>query len=214
MKSRIMRYSLDGKEMLFFGTIKGLVNERKVLRGLVEEFQPDIFLLGISPEQMDGLRSYLSEPFEIYPDDYEVIYAIKLEEFGEVGLPVPTYLEAFAISREKNIVMLPLDIPEKEYSDMFVKKVEFYHILWSNFRKKKLYRKKFEARTAEEFVMEWDREVNNLKPFREIERERERYMAQRIRDAVKNRKERKFLVIVELERLHGILKDLNLLHIR
>ncbi len=209
---RILRYEFKGKNLLFFGTIKGLVKERALLRKLTAEFEPELLLLGISPEELEGLRSYLAKPFDIYPDEYEVIYGLKLEKFGEVGLPVPTYLEAFALSKERNIEMLPLDMPEKKYSDLYLKKVEFYHILLSNMRKKRLAKKKFNVKTPEEFVMMWDAEVNKLAPFREIEREREKYMAKRIRDIVAQREERKILVIVELERLYGVLRDLNLLH--
>ncbi len=212
MSRRVFRHELNGKNILFFGTIKGLVDERKLLRELVDEFSPRLLLLGISPEELSGLRSYLQKPFDIQPDDYEVIYGLNLEKFGEVGLPVPTYLEAFAISKERNIEMLPLDMPDEVYSNLYLKKVEFYHLLLLNLRKKRVAKKKFQANTPEEFVLQWDREMTRLRPFREIEMERERYMAKRIEALTKERKEEKMLAVIEFERLHGVLDNLNLLH--
>ncbi len=212
MISRIRKFEMNGKKLLFVGIIKGLVSERDLLRTVVEEFEPELLLIGISPEELKGMKEYLKKPFEIHPDDYEVIYALKLEKFGEVGMPVPAYLEAFAISRKNGIEIVPLDIPEEEYSDLYLRKVEFYHIFLANRRKKKIAKKEFQAKNPEDFVLLWDREVNKITPFREIEEEREKYMGRRIREILQTRKERRLLVILELERLQGVLSSLNLLH--
>ncbi len=208
--NRVRKINIKNKEILFFGTVKGLVSERKLLRNIVDEFNPQLILLGISPEEMEGLKKYLIEPFTIDPDDYEVIYAKKLEHFGEVGLPVPTYLEAFTISKERGIEMLPLDIPDEDYSRMFVKKVNILHLLRFNMRKRKIWRMDFNAKTPEDFVLKWDREINKISSYRDIETEREHYMQERIRDNVENRDEKRILVVIELERFHGVLK--NFLH--
>ncbi len=208
---RVLRHKIDGKEVLFFGTIKGLVSEREMLKDIFMEFSPELMLLGISPEQMDGLRKYLEEPFEIDPEDYEIIYGLKLEKYGEVGLPVPTYLEAFALSEEHGVPMEAIDMPEDEFSDLFVRKVDIFHIFRYNFRRRKLWRMDFQADTPEEFVLSWDREVNRIRVYREIEGERERYMSERIREIVGSTDLTKILVIVELERLEGVLQGLNLL---
>ncbi len=213
MISRIRKFEISGKKLLFVGIIKGLVSERDLLRTLVDEFEPELLLIGISPEELKGMREYLKKPFEIHPDDYEVIYALKLKKFGEVGIPVPAYLEAFAISRKSDIEMIPLDIPEEEYSDLYLRKVEFYHIFLANRRKKKLAKKDFEAKSPEEFVLLWDREVNKITPFKEIEEEREKYMGKKIKEILQTREEKRLLVILELERLQGVLSNLNLLHI-
>jgi hypothetical protein len=208
---RVFYFDLNDKNLLFFGTIKGLVSEREKLQKLFDNFKAEVIFVGISPEQLEGLRKYLEEPFEIEPEDYEVIYALKLERFGEVGLPVPTYLEAFAISKRENIELVPIDIPEKEFSDLFVKTIDIFHILHYNFRKRKLWRKDFKADNPEDFVLMWDREINKIKPYYKIELEREEYMGKRIMELLNERKERRILVIIELERLYGVLRNLNLL---
>jgi len=208
---RVFYFEVDGKKLLFFGTIKGLVSERDKLKSLHENFQSEVMFLGISPEQLEGLDKYLQEPFEIEPEDYEVIYALKLEKYGEVGLPVPTYLEAFAISKKDGVSLVPIDMPEKEFSDLFVKTIDIFHILHYNFRKRKIWRKQFQADSPEEFVLLWDKEINKIKPYYKIELKREEYMGKKINELLKERNEERILIIIELERLYGVLKNLNLL---
>ncbi len=207
---RALRFDLDGKSLLFFGTIKGLVSEREVLREIFEDFKPQILLLGISPEQLEGLKKYLEEPFEIEPEDYEIIYGLKLQRYGEVGLPVPTYLEAFALSSESGVPMKAIDMPEEKFSDLFVRKIDIFHIFRYNFRKRKLWKMKFDYETPEEFVLAWDREINKISAYMAIEREREKHMAGEIEKFLKGEDER-IMVVVELERLEGVLQGLNLL---
>lgn len=209
---RVYKFNLEDKDILFFGTIKGLVSEREKLRDLFTEFKPEIMFIGISPEEMQGLERYLRKPFDIEPEDYEVIYGLKLEKYGEVGLPVPTYLEAFALSRKNRINMIPIDMPDEEFSDLYVNTIDIFHLMHFNFRKRKIWRKKFDAKTPEEFVLMWDREVNKIPQYRKIENEREKYMSKRIKELIKERSERKIMIIIELERLQGVLGNLNLLH--
>ncbi|AGB05145.1 hypothetical protein AciM339_1283 [Aciduliprofundum sp. MAR08-339] len=209
---RVYKFILESRELLFWGTIKGLVSEREKLRNLFTEFKPEVMFLGISPEEMKGLERYLKEPFDIEPEDYEVIYGLKLERYGEVGLPVPTYLEAFALSRKDGVDMIPIDMPDEEFSDLYVNTIDIFHLMHFNFRKRKIWRKKFEAETPEEFVLMWDKEVNKIPQYRKIENEREKYMSRRIKELLKERCEKKIMIIIELERLHGVLDNLNLLH--
>ncbi len=209
---RVYKFTLESRDLLFWGTIKGLVSEREKLRNLFTEFKPEVMFLGISPEEMRGLERYLKEPFDIEPEDYEVIYGLKLERYGEVGLPVPTYLEAFTLSRKEGVDMIPIDMPDEEFSDLYVNTIDIFHLMHFNFRKRKIWRKKFEAETPEEFVLMWDKEVNKIPQYRKIENEREKYMSRRIKELLKERGEKKIMIIIELERLHGVLDNLNLLH--
>ena len=203
---------IQNKEIMFFGTVKGLVSERKLLKDIVEEFNPELILVGISPEELEGLKNYLKKPFTIEADDYENIKAKKLEKYGEVGLPVPTYLEAFAISTKNNVDIIPVDIPDDEYVSLFTNKVSFFNLLSFNMRKRKIWKMDFKADSPEEFVLKWDKEVNRINAYREIEKNREEYMSRKIIESIEKREEKRILVIVELERYQGVLENLNLLH--
>ncbi len=197
------------KEILIFGTVKGLASEREKLREVFNEFSPELMLLGISPEEFEGLKRYLKEPFEIEPDDYGLIYAKKLERFGEVGLPVPTYLEAFALSKSTGVEMVPIDMPDKMYSELFTCKLDFFKIMRFDMRKRKVWKKEFDAKTPEDFVLEWDKEVNKIREFMEIEKEREKYMGEKIAEIIESKDGKRILVVVELERMKGVVEILE-----
>ncbi len=206
--SIVKKIKIDGKEILFFGTVKGLVSERDSLRKVFEDFVPDMVMVSMSPEEMEGLEKYLKEPFEIDPDDYEVIYAKKLERFGEVGLPVPTYLELFSLLKRYNFDIVPIDMPDMDYTELFTRKIDVIKLIRFELRKRKVWKKEFKAKTPEEFAIEWDKEINRIREFMDIERERERYMAMKIRNAVNNCKNRRCMVILEVERMEGVLGNL------
>ncbi len=203
------KISINNRDLLFFGTVKGLVKERQELRTTFQSYSPEVILLGISPEELDGLKKYLQEPFEIEPDDYGVIYARKLEKFGEVGLPVPTYLEVFSILNSQKIEVYPIDMPDEQYSELFAKKIDLFKIMRYDMRKRKIWKMNFKVSTPEEFAIEWDREVNKIKEFREIEIEREKYMANKIKDMITQGKYAKIMVVLEIERMNGVISHLN-----
>ena len=207
--NRWKKFETDGVELMIFGTIRGLVSERAKVKNMVDDFSPDIVMVGISPEQWEGLKKYVEKPFKIDPDDYEIIYARKLERFGEVGLPVPTYLEILNLSKKYNLKIMPIDMDDEMYSELFTKKIDILKLIRFDMRKKKLYRMKFEAKTPEEFVIQWDREVNRIKEYREIEEERERFMYEKIMNTVRNSRGKKLMAIVELERFKGIVSRIS-----
>ncbi len=209
---RVYEKNVNGKKLIIFGTIKGLSRERYIIRRLYELHNPDIILLAISPEELVGLEKYLEDPVEIEPDDYDTLYAYKLKQFGEVGLPIPTYLEAFALKKRHGVELMAIDIPDEDYTNLYLEKVNVLHLIRYNLRKKKVAKKTYSSKTSVEFVLKWDKEINKLRPYREIEIEREKYMANKIREILNERDEKTILAVVELERLHGVLENLNLLH--
>ncbi len=206
---RIAHLRIDGNELLAFGTIKGLVSERDKVRELIKSFNPDMVLVGVSPEQWVGLENYVKKPFKIEPDDYEVIYAMKLERFGEVGLPVPTYLEILKLSQNYGFQIIPVDMDDETYSELFTRKIDIIKLIHFDMRKRKLYKMVFDVSTPEEFVIKWDREVNKIKEYQEIEEERERFMSNEIIRIAQGVNGKRIMIVVELERYQGILKNLS-----
>jgi hypothetical protein len=203
------RLKIGDTELLIYGTIRGLVSEREKVRKIVESFSPNTILLGISPEQWEGLKKYVKKPFKIEPNDYEIIYALKLEKFGEVGLPVQTYLEILSISKKYNLSIVPIDMDDELYSNLFTKKIDILKLIRFDMRKRKLYKMNFEASTPEEFVILWDKEVNKIREYREIEEEREKFMSDKIIEIAKNVNGKRVMAIVEFERFEGIIKRIN-----
>ena len=72
-------------------------------------------------------------------------------------------------------------------------------------RKKRLYKKRFKASTPEEFSILWDKEITKISGFKELENEREKYMAKKIKENIIGKK---ILVVVDYERMEGIISYL------
>jgi hypothetical protein len=68
-------------------------------------------------------------------------------------------------------------------------------------------RHRFRAASPREFVLEWDRVVNRLRGYRALEASREMWLAKGACRMAE--KYPKTLVVVEYERLHGVLKYLD-----
>ncbi len=203
---KVVEINLNGKNYTLYGTIRGLVSEKVDMESMFKEKNFDLLMLGISKEDLEGLKKYLEEPFDVDLSDYEVMYGLKLKNYGEVKMPVPSFTSALRIAMEKNIPVEAIDIDEKEYSDLFVNEITTFQLLRHSMRKGKLWDKNFEAKNAEEFSVLWDREVNKIKGFKNIEEKREKYMAKRILD---NNKGKYVLVVVDYPRLEGIVREIN-----
>jgi pheromone shutdown protein TraB len=63
--------------------------------------------------------------------------------------------------------------------------------------------KSFRADTPADFVKVWDRKVNNLYGFRELEKERERFMAKDLTELASVSK-KKILAVLDTERAEGV----------
>ncbi len=208
MQNKYLNLEIKGKKYIFYGTVRGLLKEELEVEMLYKNFSPDLILVGIPEEDLNGLFSYLKEPFIVDLSDYEIIYGLKLQDYGKVKLPVPSYLKAAEISLREKIKIIPIDMPEREYSELYTKKISTLMLIRYSLRKNKIYRKKFNASSPEEFSILWDREMTRISGFREIEEEREKYIAKRIENITDGNK---ILVIVDYERLQGILSRIKIL---
>ena len=177
--------------------IKGLESEVEVVRNAFEEAKPDRVAISISKEELEGLRT-MPEDFEPELSRYEEMYANELARFGEVAAPPPCYVAALELADHWGIPLVPVDIDEASYSDLYCRAVGGTDLFRHSTRTWLLKRKTFRADTPEEFVLQWDRRVNNLECFRTIESKRVDAMSEGIRAAAKG--SRGLLAVVELER--------------
>ena len=190
-------------------TVKGLTRERKKVRDAVAAVGPDAIALPVSLEGLRGLRAVNRgvEP-EIFLSHYEEIYALKLSRYGKVAVPPPSYTEAYAVSTEKKIPVLAIDMSEKEFANAFCEDVSGTNLVYHSIRWRWLKRKSFrEAADAGQFVLAWDRAVNSLKGFRNLEGRREEHMARRLLGL--SQKYKNILAVLEMERMEGVVRRLG-----
>ncbi|MEM0140259.1 MAG: hypothetical protein QXZ44_06595 [Ferroplasma sp.] len=159
------------EDVYVFGGIKGLVRDGNELKKELMETRPEIILITISPEQVEGMKDFIKDPFEIDMSDYEIIYGINLSQYGEVMTPSPVYIEATKYAMENEVEMFGLDMDEDTYQNVYSRKVKTFDLLRHSLRKKKISRLKFNSETAEEFVEKWNDTVD-IKSFKKVNAER------------------------------------------
>ncbi|MCU0860615.1 MAG: hypothetical protein MUE55_08540 [Thermoplasmata archaeon] len=197
---------MDGTDVHIIPVIKGLESEVEVVRSAFEEVGPDKVAISISKEELDGLRS-MPDDFEPELSRYEEMYAKELGRFGEVAAPPPCYVAALELADHSGIPLVPVDLDEASYSDLYCRAVGGTDLFRHSTRTWLLKRKNFRAETPEEFVVQWDRRVNNLECFRTIESKRVEAMVEGIRTAAKG--SRGLLAVVELERAGEVASSLK-----
>jgi hypothetical protein len=203
-EDRIAHIRLPSGEIVILGTLKGLVSERELVTKTFETYDPDVIGLHIGTEEVAGLRAVVRGKVEnTYLSSYEKIYARELSKYGEVQIPPPSLVEAFELSKKKKIPIKGLDFNENNYSNIYTDLIDGVTMIRQSLRLKNINRRKFKAKSAEEFILEWDRIVNKFKGFRKLEMRREEKMAKRIRSL--SGEYSKVLAIVEYERKEGII---------
>jgi pheromone shutdown protein TraB len=195
------RIELNGSKLDIVPVVKGLVSEGERVRQIIETTSPEIVCLSISKEELDGLSR--KEDYTLYEMSFlEQVYKIHLEEFGEVKLPPPCFVDAFDTCSEKGIKMMPLDMNEELYSETYCIKVSGLDLLRESYFSSRAHKLRLDHSSPENFVKAWDKRVNRAKGFRELNEAREAHMAEVLSKLA--RKDRSILAIVEIERVEGM----------
>jgi pheromone shutdown protein TraB len=191
---------LNGSRVFVLPVIKGLVSEGKKVRDAISEIRPQAVGISISKEELEGLRSYQGEEIEL--SDLEEAYQAGLEEFGEVQLPPPCYIEALKTCDELGVPIIPIDMNEELFSDRYCELVGGLELVKESFFSHRIARKRFNLDSAEAFVLDYDRKVNGGRGLSALNAEREAHMASVLRSLTEGH--RCILAIIELERAHSV----------
>ncbi len=188
---------VGGCAIRVLGVIKGLRSEAEKVKGAFDEFRPDKVAISLSKEELDGLR-HMPEDYEPDLSRYEEMYVEGLSRFGEVSAPPPCYVAAVELADHLGVPIVPVDIDEGAYTDLYCALVDGTSLLRHSTRTWIVKRRRFSDSSPEEFVLAWDRSVNNMECFRRLEHERAKTMAKGIESACSGA--RRVLAVVELER--------------
>ncbi len=200
--------NIEGSKLHILPIIHGLVGEEKKVEKAFEKFKPDCIAIGVSPEDIEILRNIK----KIKADEIEMslqhqYYLMHLSKYGKISLPPPDLKTAHEIADKHKIPLKAIDIDDSEYADLLVENVSIFSLIRYSRKIKKLGRKQFKAKDAEEFVYEWEKEISSIKSFKKIEEIREERMVENIVRLCKEYK--KILTIVPMEKYKNILLKLE-----
>lgn len=194
-----------GKEKQILGVVKGLVSESEKVEEFLRKFQPDVIGLGVSSEEIEGLKDYIKKGGELPPlSEIEEIYADKLAAYGDVGYPPPAFERCVVYSTNNGISILPLDIPEEKFTELYCRTVHTRDLIFQSFRIKRLRKKKIDAQQPEEFEIAWDKLINRFGGFKVVEIEREKHMAEELKQL-----SGRVVAVIEVARAPGVARRLG-----
>lgn len=210
---RITTLTFGQSTLSLLPTVKGLERERGPVREGILGVLPEVVALPVSKEGLRGLRAiYRGAEPDVFLSHYEEIYAVKLTRYGKVCVPPPSFTEAYAVCAEKGIKVRAIDMDEEDFSNAFVQSVSTPNLVLHSLRWRWLKRRRFKAANAREFALAWDRAVNSLKGFRNLENRREEHMARELWDL--SGRHQKVLAVLELERMEGIIAKLRTIELK
>jgi len=197
---------IKGSVIYILPVIHALKGEEKKVRAAFEKIKPDCIAIAIPPEDLEiiGKMDGKEEPEMSLQHQY---YLLHLSSYGEISLPPRDIMLAHEMAMKKNIPLKAVDVDDMEYAELLTQHVSLISLIRHSRKIKKLGKRKFRARNAEEFVMEWDREVNSIKDFREMEEEREEKMISNIIKLCHDYK--KILAIFPLEKYERMIFKLE-----
>lgn len=166
-----------GTSILGFAGIKGLVSQGDRVREFLEAAVPSRILVSISPEEIEGLRSFLKDPFEMNLSDYEIIYGVLLSKYGEVMTPPPIYIEAMNYSERTGAAIIGIDLDEEHFNELYENEISSLHLLRHSLRKKKISRNLSTGEDPYEFVEMWAHQIGRIKGFARVDESRADHMS-------------------------------------
>jgi len=190
-------------KVYFVDVVRGLKSEANRVKLAIQEVKPDIIAMSVSKEEIEGLRDYIKEPYEVEMSRYEELYSQKLSRFGDVFLPPPCFLAGLEEAENRQLELIGVDMDDETHTAAYCALVSGSELFRHTTRYNLLKLKNFRAETPADFVKVWDRKVNNLRGFRELEKERERFMAKELARLAAPEK-RSILAIVDVERADGV----------
>ncbi len=198
----------NGSKIYIIDVVKGLSSEAERTIKLVEKIDFDIGGITVSDGELEGLVKLVKDEVEvsIEPNEPERIYAKNLGRFGDVSLPPPSFVTLLKYCRKNDIQLIALDMDEEHYSMAYCENVSGAQWIMQSLREKRLKRKNFDSNTPKDFAIEWDKTINKLKGFQELEDYREAIITKNL---IRLSRKGDTVVIIEVERVKGIVGNME-----
>lgn len=166
--------------LLVAGPVRGLASEVPDLLAALEAFGPAAVGIGVSREEMAGLRDHFAgRPAEpLVPlTETEAAEVRGLCRFGEVRVPNPSVVSVLEWAGRRGTPVEPLDPSDEVYDGLFATHIGYVELVGRTLRERRLARSPPEAGTAEEFALAWHGAVGDGRGSRELAGAREAHFS-------------------------------------
>ena len=189
-------------------TVKGVVSEAEVVEKEIDSFIPDLIVLGLSEGEVEGIRKWDGEPYEL--SGWDEIYGLSLRKLlgdNSIRLPPPSFTRAIEIADSKNITILGLDMDEETYTDEYTKNISTWQLFKRGRLEKSMVKSGIEGSTPEEIAMNMENSIRQLSGFKKLETLRVEHMVSNLRNNFDNEKILAIIEVSNAESLIDLLKE-------
>lgn len=194
-------------QICILSTIKGLVSEAKTVESTIESFEPDLVVLSLGPEEIDGTRKWDGQPYDM--SGWDEIYGLSLRKVvGDDGikLPPPSFSKAIEVSDLKGIDVIGIDMDEESFTKSYTSNVSTWQLYKRGRLEKYMVKNGIKGETPEEIVNNMESSIREIQGFARLEQDRVRAMAENIK---LNLDKDKILAIIELPNVSSLIKVLK-----
>ena len=205
---------MDSQEIVFgdtqiriLSTIKGLVSESKTVESEIESFEPDLVVLSLGPDEIDGTRKWDGQPYDM--SGWDEIYGLSLRKVvGDDGikLPPPSFSKAIEVSDLKGIDVIGIDMDEESFTKSYTSNVSTWQLYKRGRLEKYMVKNGIKGETPEEIVNNMESSIREIQGFAKLEEDRVQAMAENIK---LNLDKDKILAIIELPNVDSLINTLK-----
>ena len=200
--------TLGNCEIRILSTVKGLVSESDIVESEIESFDPDLVALGNGPEEVNGIRDWDAERYDM--SGWDEIYGLSLRKIvGDKGvkLPPPSFSTAIKVSDSKKIDVIGIDMDEESFTEAYTKNISTWQLFKRGRLEKSMSKAGIEGKTPEEIALNMESSIRELSGFAKLEEQRLKAMVSNLRVQCENQK--KILAIIEISNVHELLDELK-----
>ena len=194
-------------QICILSTVKGLVSEAKTVESAIESFEPDLVVLSLGPDEIDGTRKWDGQPYDM--SGWDEIYGLSLRKVvGDDGikLPPPSFSKAIEISDLRGIDVIGIDMDEESFTKSYTSNVSTWQLYKRGRLEKYMVKNGIKGETPEEIVNNMESSIREIQGFAKLEEDRVQAMAKNIK---LNSDKDKILAIIELPNVSSLIKVLK-----
>ena len=200
---------MDSQEIVFgdtqiriLSTIKGLVSEAKTVESEIESFEPDLVVLSLGPEEIDGTRKWDGQPYDM--SGWDEIYGLSLRKVvGDDGikLPPPSFSKAIEVSDIKGIDVIGIDMDEESFTKSYTSNVSTWQLYKRGRLEKYMTKTGIKGETPEEIVSNMESSIRDIQGFAKLEEDRVQAMYDNL---INNLNKQKILAIIDYTNVENL----------